>query len=77
MTLSLHMQDWVVEHWDKMPRYGEGSLLAAALLCWILSMVELSICSTATCLQSSFSMGTAQGAGMAAVRCVLPVVCKV
>ena len=19
----LHMQDWVVEHWDKMPRYGE------------------------------------------------------
>ena len=91
MTHSLHMQDWVLEHWDKMPRYGEGNSLATAQLCWIqfchswlfASPVAKSACRVClpdwnqNCLQSSFSMGMAQGAGMAAVRCVLPAVCKV
>ena len=40
LTRSLHVQDWVVEHWDKMPRYGEGSTLAAALLCWLLGIFK-------------------------------------
>ena len=29
-----------MEHWDKMPRYGEGSMLAAALPSGLLNMVK-------------------------------------
>ena len=39
LTCSLHVQDWVVEHGEKMPHYGEGSTLAA-MLPWLLSMVQ-------------------------------------
>ena len=96
LTRSLHVQDWVVEHWDRMPRYGEGSTLAAALLCRLLGMVQhvllqhswMFACACTklslqgclpdyylTRLQSSFSMATAQRAGMATVRCVLALLC--